>query len=405
VTGQRLLYCAPVMPALTGNGLAMRAGTILRALAERYRVSLLVVPRYWSPASELPTRIAESCEQVIVATGDVPAPGQTSPPSGGFGGLGRLLTLRGRSHPIPSPTFRDEPFDVVHVFRLATVEHVRPWLARHDGRPALHLDLDDVESITRRRIGERYEQTGQPELAQAERAAADHAMLAEAHLLHYFDRVYVCSDGDRRSLEARREAGASAQIEVLPNALPSPRAVPPPPSDGPFTFLFIGTLGYFPHEDAVVSFCREVLPPLRQMATRPFRVCIVGIGMTPAIAALAATPEVDVVGPVAAVSEAYGRVHAAIVPIKAGGGTRIKILEAFAHRRPVVTTTIGVEGIAARHDEHVLIADSPTDLARQCARLIASSRLADRLVTQAEVLFQAEYSLAALVERVRALPA
>jgi polysaccharide biosynthesis protein PslH len=405
VTRPRLLYCAPVLPALTGNGLAMRAGTILRALAERYQVSLLVVPRYWSPASELPGHIAECCQQVIVADGDVPGPGPTSAPESGSGGLRRrLAAARSRSHPARSPAFRDEPFDIVHVFRLATVEYVRPWLVRRDGAPSIHLDLDDVESITRRRIAERYEQTGRPDLAQAERVAADRAALAETDLLRDFDRVYVCSEGDRRALAARREAGAEARIEILPNALPAPRPLGPPASGVPFTFLFIGTLGYFPNEDAIVTFCREALPPLRRMATRPFRVTVVGIGMTPAIEALAAIPEVEVVGAVGNVAEAYRQAHAAVVPIKAGGGTRIKILEAFAYRRPVVTTSIGIEGIAARHDEHVLIADAPADLARQCARLIASPGLAERLAGQAEALFQAEYSLAALSRRVRALP-
>ena len=71
----------------------------------------------------------------------------------------------------------------------------------------------------------------------------------------------------------------------------------------------------------------------------------------------------------------------------------------------MVTTTVGEEGITVRHDEHVLIADAPSDFARQCARLIASPGLAERLARQAEALFQAEYSLAALSRRVRALPA
>ena len=65
---------------------------------------------------------------------------------------------------------------------------------------------------------------------------------------------------------------------------------------------------------------------------------------------------IEVVGAVGSVAEAYRSAHAAIVPIRAGGGTRIKVLEAFAYRRPVVATTIGVEGIAARHDEHLLVA-------------------------------------------------
>ena len=403
----RLLYCSPVLPAETGNGLAMRAGTVLRALSERYRVSLLVVPRYWSPASELPASMAERCHQVVVVADGQPVPGPSIASESGPGSLGRRLrTIWSRPGFPSSSAFRDEPFDVVHVFRLVTVEHVRPWLALANGagRPARHLDLDDVESISRRRIAARYEQTGQPDLAASEHAEADRAVLAESALLRDVNRVYVCSDGDRRLLEARRDQDANARIEILPNALPMPAPLRPPPDDRPFTFLFIGTLGYFPNEDAIVTFCHDILPSLRRMATRPFRVSIVGTGATSAIRALAAIPEVEVIGAVADIADAYRQAHAAIVPIRAGGGTRIKILEAFAYRRPVVTTSIGVEGIAASHGEHLLIADEPADFARQCARLMASPGLAARLAERAEALFQAEYSLDALNRRVRALP-
>ena len=401
-----LLYCSPVLPALTGNGLAMRAGTILRALAERYRVSLLVVPLYWSPASELVPALAERCQQVMVATDEVPGPASSPASASGLTGFGRRLMARGRARRSELPTVEDEPFDVVHAFRPATVEHVRPWLARRDGGPALRLDLDldDVESTIRRRIAERYEQTGQPELAAAERAEADRAVHVEARLLCDFDRVYVCSEADRRALEARRAPGAAATIEILPNALPPASVLPSPAPDAPFTFLFIGTLSYFPNEDAIVSFCREALPALRRMATRPFRITVAGVGMADAIQALAAIPEVDLVGAVADVIDVYQEAHAVIVPIRAGGGTRIKILEAFAYRRPVVTTPVGVEGIAASHDVHALIADDPLDLARHCARLIASPRLCERLSDRAAALFEAEYSLAALIRRVHSLP-
>ena len=405
VTRPHMLYCSPVLPALTGNGLAMRAGTVLRALAERYRVSLLVVPLYWSPAESLPPEIAACCRQVIVAEGSIPKPSDYDRSSGGTGSRAQhLVSAWGRRRSSESSAFRDEPFDVVHVFRLATVRYVRPWLIRRIGGPALHLDLDDVESTTRRRIAERYAETGQSELAAAERAEADSAIQAEARLLHDFDRVYVCSGGDREALEARRETGAASRTEILPNALPMREPPGPPPNEAPFTFLFIGTLGYFPNEDAIVTFCRDVLPPLRRMATRPFRVVVAGIGVTSAIRALSTNPEVDVVGAIDDVADAYRQAHAAIVPIRAGGGTRIKILEAFAYRRPVVATPIGVEGIAARHDEHVLIADEPSDLARECARLIASPELGDRLARHAAELFEADYSFEAIVRRVHTLP-
>src|SRR4051812_47631472 len=67
VSAPRLLFCSPVLPSLSGNGLAMRAGIVLRALATRYQISLLVVPRYWSPADELPPEIAVACREVVIS--------------------------------------------------------------------------------------------------------------------------------------------------------------------------------------------------------------------------------------------------------------------------------------------------------------------------------------------------
>jgi glycosyltransferase involved in cell wall biosynthesis len=404
VSRQRLLYCSPVMPAVAGNGLAMRAGIVLRALATRYRVSLLIVPLYSSPAATLPDEIAACCEQVVVAQESTPVPGPARVVSSPAGRLATSLPRPWWRASVNAPhTFRDEPFDVVHVFRLALVERVRAWLDGGRPQPARHLDLDDVESVTRRRIADLHEQHGQPDLAAVERAAANRAERDEAAALRDFDRVYVCSEGDRALLHSRRADGGQGEIAVLPNALSVPPALPAPPRDVPFTFLFVGTLGYYPNEDAIDSFCRETLPRLRRMAPRPFRVNVAGYGASPAVEALASIPEVTILGAVPSIDACYARAHAVVVPVRAGGGTRIKILEAFAFRRPVVTTTVGAEGIAAEPDRHVVIADDPGAFARHCARLIASPELGGRLVEQAHGLCLERYSIEALVARVHSL--
>src|SRR5262249_37072748 len=152
--------------------------------------------------------------------------------------------------------FADEPFDVIHVFRLAIADRVRALLTDTAGSPAWHLDLDDVESSTHGRLAELYERTERPSLASAERQQAHHALAAEEAALRAFDRIYVCSEGDRLSLVARSSHEMRATIYVLPNALAESVPLPPPPADAPFTFLFIGTLSYAPNEDAIVWFCR-----------------------------------------------------------------------------------------------------------------------------------------------------
>jgi glycosyltransferase involved in cell wall biosynthesis len=378
-----LLYVSPVVPAVSGNGLAMRAGMVLQALAPHYRLSALVVSLYGSPGSPLLGLFSDMCRRVII----VP-PGPSVPRPAPLGPRGPAWEV-----------FPDEPFDVVHVFRLAALPFVRPWLEMNGHRPRRHLDLDDVESVTRRRLAALYRLNGKGPLADAEEAAAERSERLELEILSGFDRVYVCSESDRTTLRAR----SKAELCVLPNALPVPE--PPPLRDGdrPFTLLFVGTLGYYPNEDAILHFCHEVVPLLRRLAPREFRVAIVGTGATATVQQLASLPEVRVIGAAPDVAPWYAEADAVVVPIRAGGGTRIKVLEAFGYRRPVVSTSIGVEGIDARPEEHLLVGDTPSALAEQCARLMADSDLGRALAGRAFSLFLRSYSTQAVRERMAEL--
>src|SRR5688500_12540620 len=131
-----LLYISPVVPALAGNGLAIRAGTVLEALADQASVSLLVVSLYPS-TGRLPQELARLCRRYVFTTPARMARRQPSflPAS--------LKGLFGRN---PYPESR---FDVVHVFRLSMLPFSLPYLDRASSR---HLDIDDIESVTHRRI-------------------------------------------------------------------------------------------------------------------------------------------------------------------------------------------------------------------------------------------------------------
>jgi glycosyltransferase involved in cell wall biosynthesis len=404
-----LLFVSPVMPALTGNGLAMRAGATLRALAAWYRVSLLVAPRYSAPDETIVPELARACERVTVLPSDGPSdePDEPDEPAGPPG---------------------DEPaYDVVHLFRLATVEVGQPYLARAG---AAHLDLDDLESQTRRRLAALHLEHGDEEQAGIELLEAERAEMLEAEALRTFDRVYVCSERDRAALAGRGRTGegdqngprgtagaghpgrpggsageggrdvprGTAAVRVVPNVVPVQGPLPAPPTSGPFRFLFVGTLGYVPNEDGVRWLAREVLPRLRAIAPRRFQIRIVGVGATEAVWALDRLPEIDVVGAVPDVRDAYREAHAVLIPLRAGGGTRIKALEAFSYRRPVVTTTVGIEGIDATPEEHVLVADSPAAFAEQCRRLMTDRALGERLRDAALDVLVRSYSPEAMVQ-------
>jgi glycosyltransferase involved in cell wall biosynthesis len=171
---------------------------------------------------------------------------------------------------------------------------------------------------------------------------------------------------------------------VIPNGIRIPVTGLDSPKTSPFTFLFVGNLSYYPNEDAVLFFCLEVLPRLRATAGRgAFRVLIVGTHPSRRLLALSTHSEVMVIGAVPDLASYYRDANVVVIPLRAGGGTRIKLLEAFSYRRPVVSTALGAEGIEVRHGMHLLIANTPGDFTQQCLRLMEIPALGLKLAEQA----------------------
>ncbi|MGH3225573.1 MAG: glycosyltransferase family 4 protein [Streptosporangiaceae bacterium] len=379
-----LLFLSPIMPALGGNGLAMRAGTTLEALAADYTVHLLVIPvaapaeppgeavRRWS-ARVLVHPAGRHVDPLFQLIAGVRDPGE------------QLAALLGYPRPIlcrfaTSASVREAAelatgpaYRAVHVFRLYLAPFAEPYLAwPGPGRLDCRLDLDDDEPATRRRIARLLREDGNEQAALAEESEAERYEALDAALLPRFDRVYVASAADRDRVAARHPG---ADVAVLENVVRLPRPAAPSPAGDPFTFMFVANFGYYPNDEAARYFCAQVLPLLRASARRPFRVRFVGANPSAAVRRLAAEPEVTVTGQVGDVTPWYESAHAVVVPVRAGGGTRIKVLEAFAYRRPVVSTLAGAEGLGATACRHLLIADAPDSFAAACLRLMEEPSL------------------------------
>ena len=392
-----LLFLSPLMPAEGGNGLAMRAGATLEALAARYAVHLLVIPMVG--AAESPGRAVRNwCARVLVHPPDrhvdplfrliagvrdpqerlkallaYPRPSlcrfATSASVGEAAALAALGSLGSGSG-----------YRAVHVLRLYLAPFAEPYLAaRGPDRPRCHLDLDDHEATTRRRIAGLLRENGDEPAALVEEWEADRYEALGAALVPRFDRVYLAAPADR-DLVAAGHPGPD--VRLLPNVIRPPGRLAPPRDREPFTFLFVGNFDYYPNHDAARYFCAQVLPLLRVRAPGPFRVRFVGANPPAAVRALGCEPEVTVTGPVTDVTPWYESAHTVIVPVRAGGGTRIKIIEAFAHRRPVVSTDAGAEGLSVTAGRDLLLAGSPQEFAGHCARLMRDPALRRALAGQ-----------------------
>jgi glycosyltransferase involved in cell wall biosynthesis len=197
----------------------------------------------------------------------------------------------------------------------------------------------------------------------------------------------VCSELDA----VRARAGGIPRVEVVPNAyrvVADPvgrRAVADPP-----TVVFQGTLRYPPNAEAARFLVRDVAPILRHHVPR-VQVRLVGT-TTPALVGLDDPPRVTLVGQVPDIADELAGADVVMVPIRFGSGTRLKVLEAFAHRIPVVATTLGAEGLGAEDGVHLLVGDTAEDLAVACARLLRDEDLRGRLVERAHQLFLENYA-------------
>lgn len=183
----------------------------------------------------------------------------------------------------------------------------------------------------------------------------------------------VCSERERKML---LEVAPEARIAVIENGVDCDAFAPEDdpaarnaPEETPRSVVFVGSMDYFPNVEGAVWFAREVWPRVRERLPE-LEFVIVGARPAEAVRALARTPGVKVTGTVDSVKPYYRRALAAIAPLKTGGGTRLKILEAMAAGTPVISTALGAEGLAVEAGTDYLPAgDVPERWAEHLARL------------------------------------
>ena len=167
--------------------------------------------------------------------------------------------------------------------------------------------------------------------------------------------------------------------------------------------LFTGTLDFRPNVDAVTWFARQVFPLI--LAEQPqARFAVVGRNPTPAVCELDRLPGVEIVGEVADVRPWFDRSAAYVVPMRIGGGVRLKVLEALAMEVPVVATQMGAEGVEGlARGVHALLADKPAEFAAEVCRVLRDRELARQLSVAGRALVVERYDWQAIVPRMVAL--
>jgi glycosyltransferase involved in cell wall biosynthesis len=206
---------------------------------------------------------------------------------------------------------------------------------------------------------------------------------AEARLCARFDGMLTVSEPDYTFLKlAAAESGVTLPpTAIIPIAIDTREEVFVHRNAYPDTILSMATMFWPPNVDGVLWFAREVWPLVKQVVPNA-RVALVGARPPAAVQRLAADPAIEVPGYVADPRPYFARTAALIVPVHAGGGMRVKILEALARGLPIVSTTIGYEGIDVVPGQHLLVGDNPTTFAGALIQLLRRPELGRQLAEQ-----------------------
>jgi len=196
----------------------------------------------------------------------------------------------------------------------------------------------------------------------------------ELRAVRAVDAIAVVSEAERRWVE---QAAPGTLVAVAPNGVDTDHFRPVSlPTHG--SLVFTGAMDYPPNVDAMLWFCRDVWPLVRAR-TPALRLDVVGREPDARLRALHGQAGVRVTGEVADVRVLVAQASAVVVPLRSGAGTRLKILEAMAMGRPVISTTLGAEGLDVVDGTDILLADTPTGFAAAIESVVGSPELARRL--------------------------
>jgi glycosyltransferase involved in cell wall biosynthesis len=219
----------------------------------------------------------------------------------------------------------------------------------------------------------------------------------ERAVCNQLDQTYVVSAQDATAL---KRIGVARTAAVIPNGVDTAYFAPPAVrSTDPNLLLFTGTLDFRPNIDAVVWFVTHVLPLVRREWPQAY-LRVVGRAPHPAILRLAEPGVVEVTGAVADIRPHFATAAAYVLPMRIGGGVRLKLLEAFATALPVITTTMGGDGIEGlQAGVHCVLANDAVDFARATLQVLRDRDFAAALARSGRDLARRHYDWQTIVPR------
>jgi sugar transferase (PEP-CTERM/EpsH1 system associated) len=377
----RILFFCPQLIWPVNSGSRLRNAHLAIALAKRCSVTVIQVLQ---PSDEW-TEPAEAglFEELIVFrkkrsyTPGIVLKGMVGPEP--------ITLLNYRSPELAAllgKTLAARPFDAVQMEATNLASYL-DLIRSAPGKPSLVVDWHNIDSELMSRYASETKNLAKKIVAHR---TAGLLARVEQKLASVGDGHAVCSERDRNILLGHNPR---ANVAVVPNGVDASAFTPVDWNPQNRNLLFVGSMDYHANIEAVLWFVRDVWPEIARRHPR-LEFTIVGRRPGPEIRALA-SDRIRVTGTVEDVRPYYASAAAVVVPIRVGSGTRLKILEAMAMGVPVISTTIGAEGITVTHGKDILLADSESAMADAVDQIQRDPVLARGLASAARDLVVQKY--------------
>ncbi len=390
-----ILLLTPQLPYPPQQGTALRNFNIIRGLAARHALTLLSFTAR-SVDEQISAVLREKCKRIVT----IPQPPERS-------ALSRLWEMMITDQPDMALRLRSHHFEIAlrrilseNTFDIVQVEGIElawtlPILRSGSVGQNVVFDAHNAEAYLQQRA---YEADARSlkrlPAALYSRIQTRRLYRYEQESLKQADWITAVSENDRQVLNAQME---KQNISVIPNCIDVEEYARKPEFGSPqpggsllgYDLVFTGKMDYRPNVDAVLWFAHEVWPKI--LENRPQSTWVI-VGQKPhkRLQSLHNIPGITLTGWVEQVTPFLHEGKVFIMPFRVGSGTRLKLIEAMAAGIPVVSTALGVEGYAVRNEQHLLIADSPAEMATAILRLLREPQTRARLVKQGQQ-FAARY--------------
>ena len=373
-----LLFLTPSLPHPATQGADIRNWGIISSLSKNHRISLVT---FSNQSGAISKNLSKCCSTIKI----------TKTPERNM--LQRMSTMLLSSKPDMAvrlysaeysmklqDILANEKIDLIQIEGLEMATYLTQILDHYrnkTSRPIIIYDAHNAETVIQRRAIK-------ADVSKPQRWITAFYSMVQVRRIREFE-LETCSNSDAVICVSHQDSLALKQLlplldpTVLPNGIflsDYPESIQHPTIMPP-TLVFSGKMDYRPNIDAAVWFANEIFPSIQELHDEA-KFIIVGQSPTRQVCNLVNHPGITVTGTVDDIRPYISAATVCVVPLRMGGGTRFKILEAMALSKPIVSTTIGAEGFPITSGKEILIADTPEDIVRAINSLLCSED--DRVV-------------------------